>query len=62
VTVSQANLTNQPRSDAPAPKQELDVYTVMLIISFVCIVTATILLYIELDRWGPFPWWSPPSG
>ena len=39
-------------------KQRTDVYTVMLIISFICVVTATILLYAELERWGSYPWWN----
>jgi hypothetical protein len=54
-------LTN-PSAETPAQKQPTNVYTVMLIISFVCILTATLLLYIELDRWGPYPWWRPPAG
>lgn len=46
------------KSHAPVQKQKTNVYTVMLIISFICIVTACILLYIELTRWGEFPWWN----
>ena len=54
--MSQPSLVNQP--EPPAQKQRADVYTVMLIISFICIVTATILLYAELERWGSYPWWN----
>lgn len=54
--MSQPSLVNQP--EAPAQKQRADVYTVMLIISFICILTATILLYAELERWGSYPWWN----
>ena len=42
---------------APAQKQRINVYTVMLVISFICIVVACILLYMELGRWGNYPWW-----
>ena len=59
--MSQPNLANRP-GEIPAQKQRPDVYTVMLIISFVCILTASILLFAELERWGDYPWWSTPSG
>jgi hypothetical protein len=36
----------------------MNVYTMMLIISFICIVTACVLLYMELKRWGNYPWWN----
>ncbi len=35
----------------------MNVYTMMLIISFICIVTSCVLLYMELKRWGNYPWW-----
>jgi hypothetical protein len=47
-----------PGGEAPVQKQRLNVYTVMLIISFICIVTSCIVLYMELSRWGNYPWWS----
>lgn len=57
--MSQPSLVNQPvGTEVPVQKQRADVYTVMLIISFICIVTATILLYAELERWGTYPWWN----
>jgi hypothetical protein len=46
----------------PVQKQSTNVYTVMLIISFICIVTACILLYVELTRWGSYPWWKTSEG
>jgi hypothetical protein len=30
----------------------------MLIISFISILTACLLLYIELSRYGSYPWWN----
>jgi hypothetical protein len=48
--------------EAPVQKQRLDVYTVMLVISFICVLTASLLLYFELERWGDYPWWRAASG
>ena len=36
-------------------KQQLNVYTVMLIVAFCAITIACLLLYLELRRWGSFP-------
>lgn len=57
--MSQPSLAN-PTIGTPSPsrKQETNIYTVMLIVSFLCIVTACLLLYFELRRWGSFPWWN----
>jgi uncharacterized membrane protein affecting hemolysin expression len=43
-------------------KQSLDVYTMMLVISFICVLTASLLLYFELERWGDYPWWRATGG
>jgi hypothetical protein len=40
----------------------MNVYTVMLMISFCAIVIATILLAIELSRYGPGVPWSTAGG
>jgi hypothetical protein len=56
--VSQPSSVSPVGAEIPAQKQRADVYTVMLIISFICIVTATVLLYAELERWGSYPWWK----
>ena len=56
--MSQPSSVSPGGVEAPAQKQRADIYTVMLIISFICIVTATILLYLELERWGSAPWWN----
>lgn len=39
-------------------KQRLNVYTMMLIISFIAICTAIVLLYMELNKYGAYPWWK----
>lgn len=46
------------RVEKPVQKQRLNVYTVMLILSFLALCIASILLYMELQRWGSFPWWN----
>ena len=48
----------RPRVEVPTQKQKTSIYTVMLMISFVCIVIACILLAWELSLWGPYPWWN----
>lgn len=56
--MSQPTLGN-PGGEVPVQKQRANIYTVMLVISFICIVTATMLLYAELNRWGDAPtWWN----
>ena len=52
----------QPQVEAPTQKQRINVYTMMLVIAFVCLVTACILLYQELTRWGSYPWWNTDEG
>jgi hypothetical protein len=56
--VSQPSSNVPGAVEVPAQKQRADVYTVMLIIAFICIVTATILMYAELKRWGGSPPWN----
>jgi hypothetical protein len=66
VIVSQPDLAKRGKADAaaagPAQKQKLNVYTVMLVVAFLCIVTACILLYQEITRWGKYPWWETNEG
>lgn len=49
-------------NNPPATKPGSNIYTVMLILSFCFIVTATIVLSMELSRFGSFPWWKITSG
>ena len=45
----------------PAPqKQPTNVYTMMLILSLFAVITATVLLSMELKRFDPYPWWNTP--
>ena len=59
--MSQRNLASN-RDDGVVQKQPLNVYTVMLIVAFCAISIACLLLYLELRRWGSFPWWKPATG
>lgn len=59
--MSQPSLAEQPKAAAPTQKQKTNVYTVMLFISFAAILTAALLLYFELKKWGEYPWWKTGS-
>jgi len=56
--VSQPSSYNPEAVEAPKQKQKTSVYTVMLFISFCAIVLACILLWMELQMWGDYPWWK----
>ena len=59
--MSQPNSAN-PEEPQVVQKQQLNVYTVMLIVAFCAVTIACLLLYLELRRWGSFPWWKTESG
>lgn len=42
-------------------KQGTNIYTVMLILAFLALVTGTTLLAMELQRYGTYPWWRTPA-
>ncbi len=48
---------------APVQKQRINVYTMMLIVSFFALITACILLYLELSSYneGKYPYWDTSS-
>lgn len=48
---------------APVQKQRINVYTMMLIISFFALVTACVLLWLELSSYneGKYPYWDTSS-
>lgn len=50
-----------PQPAAPVVKQGTNVYTVMLVLAFLAIVTSCILLYMELTQYGNWPWWDTQS-
>lgn len=39
-------------------KQQLNVYTVMLVLALISIFMSILLLYLELRQWGSAPWWK----
>ena len=57
---------SQQESGGPAPasepvveqKQRNNIYTMMLILAFAAICTACVLLWLELQEYGTFPWWK----
>jgi hypothetical protein len=50
-------MANPANMATSAPKPGTNVYTVMLIVSFCALVTACVLLAMELSRFGPgVPW------
>ncbi|QDU78245.1 hypothetical protein Pan97_53290 [Bremerella volcania] len=45
-------------SDKSGRKSNLNVYTMMLILSFIALTTGAILLFMELQRYGTWPQWN----
>ena len=45
---------------APTQKPGTNIYTVMLMLSFLAIVIACAVLAMELNRFGSYPWWATP--
>ncbi|MEX0819718.1 MAG: hypothetical protein WD070_08985, partial [Pirellulaceae bacterium] len=56
--MSQPSSFNPAAVEAPKQKQKISVYTVMLFIAFCAIVLACLLLWMELQMWGDYPWWK----
>ncbi|MCH2129394.1 MAG: hypothetical protein MK179_09640 [Pirellulaceae bacterium] len=40
------------------PKPQSNVYTAMLVVALICVITSCVLLYLELQRFGEFPQWK----
>jgi len=56
------SLPSSPNAGAPAvQKAGTNIYTVMLILAFLFILTATVMLALELNRFGSYPWWQTPT-
>lgn len=51
-------MSAQSSANQSTQKQPLNVYTMMLIISFVALLIGCILLYMELNAYGKFPYWE----
>ena len=43
-------------------KRSNNVYTWMLVIAMIALMTASILLLLELQSYGSYPWWKPSTG
>lgn len=43
-------------------KRSNNVYTWMLVIAMIALMTACILLLLELQSYGSYPWWKPATG
>ncbi len=54
-------MARQDSTAKTSRKRPYDVYTVMLYISFIALLTASLLLYSELNSYGSFPWFRPAS-
>ena len=39
-------------------KQRNNIYTMMLILAFISVTVACVLLWMELQEYGSFPWWK----
>jgi hypothetical protein len=51
-----------PGPDEPVEqKQRANIYTMMLLLSFIALCVACTLLWLELQAYGAFPWWKPPA-
>jgi hypothetical protein len=48
----------RPVALGPVKKRATDIYTVMLIISMAAVFMACLLLLLELNRFGSYPWWN----
>ncbi len=47
-----------PQQAAPKQKQQLNVYTLMLIMAFIALCTGCGFLYYELSQYGSYPQWK----
>lgn len=58
--MSQPGLTNSanPQLNLPPQKQGFNVYSMMLVLSFIALVTGATLLANELLKYGDFPQWN----
>ena len=45
-------MAKKKKKSGPVQKQKANVYTMMLIFSFLALVLACVLMYLELDRYG----------
>lgn len=53
--------TKKSKSSSPAvalEKPGMNVYTVMLMLALLAMTVACMVLYMELGRFGDYPWWK----
>lgn len=50
-----------PQQTEPQTQPRFTVYSMMLIIAFIALTTGSVLLYLELQTYGEFPWWKIPA-
>ena len=46
------------KPSVPIRKPDTDIYTVLLLLSFLAVCIACLLLWLELGRYGSFPQWK----
>lgn len=51
----------EPEPQTVVKKQRINVYTMMLVLSFISLVTACAVLHNELSRWGEGETWKTDS-
>lgn len=56
------SLPSSAANPGPVQKQGTNVYTMMLILSFLFLCVACTLLYLELQNYGQYPWWRVTGG
>ncbi len=52
---SESLATTSIETAQPTRKHDFNIYTVMLIVSFVALLVGTLLLFMELNQYGSFP-------
>jgi hypothetical protein len=55
MTVSQPS---SAASGVAVQKQKFNIYTMMLIMSFIALLIGCTALYLELRKYGQYPWWE----
>jgi hypothetical protein len=49
--------STSPVASAPTTKHNFNVYSMMLLLSFIALTVGAMLLYYELTKYGSFPYW-----
>ena len=54
--MSQPGLAS-PQTSAPTTKHRFNIYTMMLLLSFIALTAGALIMYYELQKYGSFPYW-----